>query len=121
ISRVVKLIRVVVIHHEMSKFLEKHPEITDEVIYKRINILYEFTTQSVQCSNCSSFENCINILQVYSPILRFENGEIHVAYEKCRNRSKYESIQQEQKLIQSLYMLKEIMNASLNNLHKTDK
>src|SRR5699024_1200343 len=62
----------------------------------------------------------INILQGYSPILRFENGEIHVAYEKCKNRIKYESIQQEQKLIQSLYMPKEIMNASMDNLHKTD-
>src|SRR5699024_12265692 len=65
-------------------------------------------------------ENCINILQGYSPILRFENGEIHVAYEKCKNRIKYESMQQEQKLIQRLYMPKEIMNASMDNLHKTD-
>src|SRR5690625_6460007 len=39
---------------------------------------------------------------------------------KCKNRIKYESIQQEQKLIQSLYMPKEIMNASMDNLHKTD-
>jgi len=119
-SRHLKLKHEVLSHPEVSKFLEKHPEITDEEIDKRLNKLYEFTTQSVQCSNCSSFENCINILQGYSPILRFENGEIHVAYEKCKNRIKYESIQQEQKLIQSLYMPKEIMNASMDNLHKTD-
>src|SRR5699024_12402049 len=107
-------------YHEVCNILEKHPEITDEESDKRINKLYKYTTQSVHCSNCSSFENCINILQGYSPILRFENGEIHVAYEKCKNRIKYESMEQEQKLIQSLYMPKEIMNASMDNLHNTD-
>src|SRR5699024_12428851 len=87
---------------------------------KRLKKVYECTTQSGQCSHCSSFENCKNILQGYSPILLSENGEIHVAYEKCKNRIKYESIQQEQKLIQRLYMPKESMNASMDNLHKPD-
>src|SRR5699024_6525787 len=105
-------------HPEVINFLVKHPEITVQEIIKRLNKLYKFTTQSVQCSNCSSFENCINIVQGYSPILRVENGEIHVDYEKCKNRIKYESMQQEQKLIQSLYMPNEIMNASMDNLHK---
>src|SRR5699024_2047002 len=80
----------------------------------------EFTTQLVQCADCASFNRCKNILQAYSPLLRIENDEIYVAYEKCENRIKYESMQQEQKLIKSLYMPKEIMNASIDNLNKTD-
>src|SRR5699024_12150533 len=95
-------------------------ESTDEEIEKRLHELSEFTTESVQCSNCSSYEECINIVQGYSPLLRVENEEMHVAYEKSENRIKYESIQQEQKLIQSIYMPKEIMNASMDNVHKTD-
>lgn len=119
-SRHLKLKQEVLSHPDISLFLKNHPEITDEEIDKRLNKLYEFTTQSVQCADCASFNSCKNILQGYSPILRFENDEIHVAYEKCENRIKYESMQQEQKLIQSLYMPKEIMNASMDNLHKTD-
>src|SRR5699024_7940888 len=119
-SRHLKLKQEVLSHPEIDQFLKKHPEITDEEIDKRLNKLNKFNTQSDQCADCASFNMCKNILQGYSPILRFENDEIHVAYEKCENRIKYESMQQEQKLIQSLYMPKEIMNASMDNLHKTD-
>jgi len=119
-SRHLKLKRDVLSHPKIKQFLKAHPEITDEEIDKRLNKLYEYTTQSIQCDQCDSFNNCKNILKGYSPILRFENDEIHVAYEKCENRLKYESMQKEQKLIQSLYMPKEIMNASIADLHKTD-
>ena len=119
-SRHLQLKSDVLSHPKITQFMKEHPQITDEEIEKRLNKLYEFTTQSVQCEKCSTFGNCKNILKGYSPILRFENEEIHVAYEKCKKRIEHESMQKEQKLIQSLYMPREIMNASVDDLHKND-
>lgn len=104
-------------HPKIAYFLDKHPEITEKDIDKRLNKLYEYATQSVQCDKCSSFEFCKNIVKGYSPILQFVNGEIHISYEKCQNHIQYEKMTEKENLIQSIYMPKEILNASMENIY----
>lgn len=101
---------------EIKEFLSQHQELTPKVIDKNLIKLYEYATQSKQCRQCTSLQNCKNMLKGYSPILQIENNDIHLTYEKCPNRMLYEKEAQQQKLIQSLYVPKEILQASMGGI-----
>ncbi|GAB4075012.1 primosomal protein DnaI [Barrientosiimonas marina] len=101
---------------EIKAFLERHPQLTQSTINKNLIRLYEYKTQSKQCDRCQSFGGCINMVQGYSPVLRVENGDIRLLYEKCYNRIDYEKQKEQQNLIQSLYMPKDILNASIADI-----
>lgn len=109
--------REVLQNERVIHFLEKHPEITERTIEKRLNRLYEFITQSVQCDKCDSYQSCHNLLQGYTPKLEYWNDDIHISYEKCPNRLQYEQVVEKQRLIKSLYMPKEILQAKMSNLY----
>lgn len=106
-------------HPEIKKFLKNHPEITDNEIDKRLNKLYEYTTQSIQCDRCKNYESCINIVKGFSPILQYVNGEIHISYEKCHSHFGEERRKQERQLVKSMYMPKEILQARIENIDVT--
>src|SRR5699024_4380437 len=103
-------------HPKIVQFLNYHSDITDEEIDKRLNRLYEYMTQSIQCDRCQSYSTCINMVKGYSPILQVVDGEIHLSYEKCENHLLHEQQSEKQNLIQSLYMPKEILNARVENI-----
>ncbi len=102
---------------EIKQFLTQYPHLTEEEIDKSLPKLYEYKTQSKQCAHCASFHGCKNILQGYSPILRVENNEIHLYYEKCPSRIAYEQEEQQRHLIKSLYMPQEILDASIGDIY----
>ena len=106
-------------HPEIKKFLQNHPEITEVEINKRLNKLYEYTTQSIQCDRCENYDSCINIVKGYSPILQFVHGEIHLSYEKCKNHLIEEKREQKENLIKSLYIPKEILQARVEDIIPT--
>lgn len=97
-------------------FLNAHPEITDDHVERRLNKLYEYVSQSIQCNKCANLENCCNILAGHSPVLVFLNGEIQVTYEKCKNSLATQQMAYQQRLVQSLYVPREILGASMDNL-----
>src|SRR5699024_273448 len=107
---------------EISEFLSLQPQLTQKEIDKSLIKLYEYKTQSKQCDRCESLGGCINMIQGYSPILREENGEIHLVYEKCHKRVDAEKQRDQQKLIQSLYVPKDILNATIDDIdHDTQR
>ncbi|WP_163970190.1 primosomal protein DnaI [Oceanobacillus halotolerans] len=101
---------------EIKEFLSLHPELEQRVIDKNLIKLYEFKTQSKQCDKCESFGTCINMIQGYSPVLKTDHNDIHLQYEKCHQRIDYEKQKDLENLIKSLYMPKEILNASIDKL-----
>ncbi|MCF3942562.1 primosomal protein DnaI [Oceanobacillus alkalisoli] len=101
---------------EIKEFLAIHPELGQEEIDKSLIKLYEYKSQSKQCDQCASFGQCINMVQGYSPILQVTGDEIHIRYEKCHSRLLAEKEQEQNKLIQSLYMPKEILEARLSDI-----
>ena len=101
---------------EIKEFIALHPELSQNEIDKSLVKLYEYKTQSKQCNHCASFGECKNMIQGYSPILQVENEEIHIRYEKCHSRIMYEKEQESNKLISSLYMPKEILEARMSDI-----
>jgi len=101
----------------VDNFLSNYPEITDEAIDKRLNKLYEYVSQSKQCDKCNCVDDCINVVKGYSPILQWVDGEIHIAYEKCHRLLNEEKNALKENLVKSLYMPKEILQATISDLH----
>jgi len=111
-----KLTKTVLGNPLIQEFLKDHPNITGDDIERNLSTLYEFHTQSIQCDKCNCFETCKNIVQGYSPVLTVENNDIHLAYEKCKRRLAWEKSEEKNKLIESLYMPKEILRATIGNI-----
>ncbi|WP_330948679.1 primosomal protein DnaI [Virgibacillus sp. MG-45] len=101
---------------EIKAFLSTYPDLTRREIDKNLIKLYEYKTQTKQCKDCSSLGSCKNMLKGYSPVLDVLNNEIHLSYEKCHHRVVYEKEINQQKLIQSLYMPKDILEANYNQI-----
>ncbi|GGK09272.1 primosomal protein DnaI [Lentibacillus kapialis] len=101
---------------EISEFLSLYPQLSQEEIDKNLIKLYEYKSQSKQCDRCESLGSCINMIQGYSPILRAENDAIQLVYEKCHKLVDAERQREQHKLIQSLYMPKDILNATIDDI-----
>ncbi|WP_087971878.1 primosomal protein DnaI [Oceanobacillus rekensis] len=101
---------------EINEFLSLYPQLPQAEINKALMKFYEYKTQSKQCNQCESYPACKNMVPGYSPVLNVENNEISLTYEKCHSRIMHEKDQEKQKLIQSLYMPKEILQASFLEL-----
>lgn len=110
----VRIRKEVIEDPEIKDFLDLHPELTRQDIDKNLIRLYEYQTQSKQCNKCASLDCCKNMLKGYSPILRVSGNEIFIAYEKCHQHIHDEQQKEQQRLVQSLYMPKEILNASMD-------
>lgn len=107
-----------ILHHpHIVDFLKQHPDITDEAVHRQLNKLHEYITQSKQCEYCSSYEACQNIVKGYTPHLLWENGDIHVAYEKCEQHLRYEDRVEKSTLVKSLYIPKDILEAKIADIH----
>ncbi|HLR79096.1 MAG TPA: primosomal protein DnaI [Bacillota bacterium] len=106
---------------EIKQFLLIHPELTDRAIDKGLMKLYEYKSQSKQCTKCTDLKSCPNMLKGYSPKLYVQQQEIYLSYEKCHTRQMYEKSREQQKLIQSLYMPKEILEATLSDIDMDPK
>ncbi|WP_099158728.1 primosomal protein DnaI [Virgibacillus ndiopensis] len=113
-DKYVKIRKEVLEDPEISEFISLNPQLTQQEIDKNLIKLYEYKTQSKQCDKCSSLNGCINMIKGYSPVLKTDNNEIHIVYEKCHNRVVNEKQKKQQNLIQSLYMPKEILKASVD-------
>lgn len=106
---------------KIKQILSNHPELPKKEIEVNLNKLYEYKSQSKECSQCKSLGSCNNILKGYSPILHVENQEIHLSYEKCHLRIEHEAQSEQQDLIQSLYMPKEILQATIGDIDNDAK
>lgn len=100
----------------IKQFITEHPQLTQEIIEKNLNTLYEYKTQSKHCSHCKSLNGCANILKGYTPILNVDGDTIHLSYVKCERLLNDEKQKQQQQLIKSLYMPKEILEATYDDI-----
>lgn len=106
---------------EIKAFLAKHPQLTKKEIDKNIIKLYEFKSQVKQCDKCTSLDKCMNMIPGYSPVLHVEGKEIRLSYKKCFQRIDYEKQLEQQRLVQSLYMPKQILEAKIDYIDADPK
>lgn len=101
---------------DIKHMLENHIDLEESDIDRNMMKFYEYKTQSKNCRDCPSLAQCRNILPGYSPRLEIEGKRVRLAYEKCRLKVKREELEQKRALVKSLYMPKDILQASLTSL-----
>ncbi|ANU11376.1 primosomal protein DnaI [Planococcus antarcticus DSM 14505] len=111
----------VLAHAGVQKFLEDHAEEIDAATIDRgLGKLYEYIDQSHDCNKCPSLDVCINHLKGFEPNLVLERGTVGISYTKCRLKEASDNKRHASSLIHSMYMPKEVMQATLDGFDLDD-
>jgi primosomal protein DnaI len=106
-------------NEEVRSFLLEHEdELTSGMIEKNLTKLHEYANQSKKCDKCPSLGGCINLMKGYSPELLISRGSIEIHYDKCPRKVMEDEKKKNEKLIQSLYVPKDILRASFYEMEK---
>lgn len=105
---------------DIQQILRDHPQLDDAAIDRQLIKLYEYQSQNKDCNNCPNGGCSNNILPGYKPKVEVIGTNIHVSYEKCKYTMIKEAQQERATLIKSLYMPKEILHASIADIHGDD-
>ncbi|WP_053367355.1 primosomal protein DnaI [Bacillus sp. FJAT-27245] len=102
---------------DVRDFIQKNRDsITENMIDKSMVKLYEYTNQSKHCQYCESLEKCGNIMPGYHPELVLQPNSIDVQYERCPRKIMADEKRKNERLIKSLHVPREILNASFASL-----
>ncbi len=105
-------------HPDVIEFIHKNSSEMDEsTVEKGLMKLYEYTNETRNCENCGSLADCPNMMKGYIPNLRLRNGNIELYYERCSRKVREDEKRNREKLIQSLYIPKDILTANLADVH----
>lgn len=108
-------------HPDVVKFLNSNSSLIDEaMINKSLMKLYEYTSQCRDCSGCPSLVDCKNMMKGYEPRLVIQGKSIELVYERCERKIKDDERRNREKLIQSLYIPKDILTATLAEIDIDD-
>ncbi|HHU18779.1 MAG TPA: primosomal protein DnaI [Bacilli bacterium] len=105
---------------DIKQLLREHPQLDNTAIDRQLIKLYEYQSQNKDCNNCPDGGCSNNILPGYKPKIEVIGTNIHVSYEKCKYTIIKEAQQERATLIKSLYMPKEILHASIADIHGDD-
>lgn len=108
-------------HPDIQTFLTKHEnEINQNMLENSMIKLYEYTNQSKECNKCESLTGCINFLKGYHPELVLTRNSIDVVYKRCHRKIIEEERKKNEKLIKSLYVPRDILEATFKDYHGDD-
>lgn len=98
---------------DVQAFLQEHQyEINESMIEKGLMKLYEYASQTKSCSNCPNLDGCKNMMKGYEPVIALVRGSIEVQYRPCPTKIMDDERKKTEKLIKSIYVPKEILQAS---------
>ncbi|HYK73653.1 MAG TPA: primosomal protein DnaI [Pseudoneobacillus sp.] len=102
----------------IKAFISKnHNNLSNEFVEKNLMKLHEFSSQSKECEKCSDLESCVNMMKGYKPELVLNRQAIDLEYHRCPRKVLHDERQKNEKLIQSLYVPKDILKASFADIH----
>lgn len=100
-----------------SFIMEHEDEITSDMIERSLMTLYDYANQSKNCQMCSSLKECNNLLKGYHPQLAIGRGAIDIYYDRCPLKIMDDEKKKSEKLIQSMYVPKDIYQASFADIY----
>ncbi|MCA1032006.1 primosomal protein DnaI [Bacillus timonensis] len=104
-------------NREIKEFIKNNEEVVnDEMINRSLVHLFEYINQSKECNKCASLNECKNMLQGYHPHLVIQGRSISLNYERCPKKVLHDERKKHSSLIQSIYVPKDILRASMSDL-----
>ncbi|WP_059171366.1 primosomal protein DnaI [Bacillus sp. FJAT-27445] len=102
---------------DVRSFLQANKDsVTDSMVEKSMVKLFEFINQSKRCEGCPSLGECKNLMPGYHPELVLQRNSIDVEYDRCPRKVMEDERRKNEKLIRSLHVPREILQASFSTL-----
>ena len=109
-------------NRDVIAFIRQHEgTVTSEMIDQSLGKLYEYISQSKECNQCPSLSECKNMMEGYDPHLIIRGNTIDLDYHRCPRKVIHDERMKSQKLIKSLYVPKDILQASFSTLEPDSK
>lgn len=105
---------------DVKDFVRKE-DVPGDVIDANLMKLYEYISQSKECSGCPSLAECKNMMEGYEPHLVVRGRVIDIEYHRCPRKVVHDERTSSQRLIKSLYVPKDILHASFDELEPDSK
>ncbi|NNU83259.1 primosomal protein DnaI [Geobacillus sp. BMUD] len=113
--------RYILEHPDVQPFLRAHErQLSADAVDRSLMKLHEFIEQHGNCRQCPGLERCPNMLQGYRPNLVISSGRIEIEYDRCPKKVQYDERKRQESLIQSMFMPREILRASLSDVDLND-
>ncbi len=103
----------------VQTFLQKHADVTDEMIEQGLVKLYEFQKERHHCLNCPGLSACPNMMKGYQPEVVISRGTLDLHYHACSLMEEAEQQKQQRQLMKSLYVPKDILDAKFESLDRS--
>lgn len=101
----------------VQQFISEHSdEINTEVVNRSLGKLYEFKSASHKCDRCPNLDGCINVMKGFEPKLVISQRLIDLDYIVCPTKQLDDERRNVSKMVNSMYMPKEVMEARLSNV-----
>lgn len=102
-------------------FIQANPDIPESELDRNISRLFEFRNERDNCSVCTSYHTCPNMMKGFQPELFIERSQIQIRYNVCDKKLANDEQKRQQTLIKSLYVPKEILSASFDLLEQDNR
>lgn len=106
-------------HPEIRSFQQQHPEIPLEQFRHSFFQLDQLIRERENCTRCKHLEDCPNLVQGHTPILRESNGSITLAMRPCEKWIADQKRRWRERLIQSHHISKDILSASFRSIEQS--
>jgi primosomal protein DnaI len=121
-QRYEKMKKEILENHDVRDFINKNrDQVTSEMVNESLMKLYEYISQSKECGECPSLQECRNMMKGYDPHLVIRGNTIDIEYHRCPRKVVHDERTSSQKLIKSLYVPKDILKASFSTLDLDSK
>jgi primosomal protein DnaI len=121
-QRYEKMKKEILENQDVRDFISKHrDQVTSDMVNESLMKLYEYISQSKECRECPSLQECKNMMQGYDPHLVIRGNTIDIEYHRCPRKVVHDERSSSQKLIKSLYVPKDILQASFSTLELDSK
>lgn len=106
--------REILAHPDIQAFINAHEgQITEKMLHISLGKLYEYISQTTNCHACPNLNGCVNLIQGFEPALVIRRDVIDIDYHRCKRKIIDEKRRETEKLIQSIFVPTEILQASL--------
>lgn len=101
----------------VQQFLSDNADVLNkDIVDRSLGKLFEYTSASHDCGKCTDLANCKNIMNGFEPKLVLKRELIEVEYVKCRTKLIDEDRRNVSRMIQSMHMPREVMEAQLHDI-----
>ncbi|WP_158736617.1 primosomal protein DnaI [Alteribacillus sp. YIM 98480] len=117
-NRYEKLKQEVLSYPQIKTFLKEHPEWTTKEMETHMMTFFEYKRERQNCDACPGLAECPNMMQGYQPELITDKEQPLITYHPCRLKKQADERKRQQSLIKSLYIPKEILEATFDDIEQ---